>query len=55
MDSDCTVFSKYVDHSLIMSLQGRKKQVRRSGEREIVYRVYKFMKSESEVGITIPL
>ena len=38
-----------------MSLQGRKKRVKRSGEREIVYNVYKFMKSESEVGITIPL
>jgi len=38
-----------------MSLQGRKKQVKRSGEREIVYTVYKFMKSESQVGITIPL
>jgi len=35
-----------------MSLQGRKKWVKRSGEREIVYNVYKFMKSESEVGIT---
>ena len=35
-----------------MSLQGRKKRVKRSGERELVY---KFMKSESEVGITIPL
>ena len=38
-----------------MSLQGRKKRVKRSGERELVYSVYKFMKSESEVGITIPL
>ena len=38
-----------------MLLQGRKKCVKRSGEREIVYNVYKFMKSESEVGITIPL
>jgi len=38
-----------------MSLQGRKKQVKRSGEGEIVYNVYKFMKSESEVGITVPL
>jgi len=37
-----------------MSLQGRKKWVKRSGEREIVYNVYKFMKTESEVGITIP-
>jgi len=48
-----TIFSKYVDHSLIMSLQGRKKRVQRSGEREIVHNVYKFMKSESEVGVTI--
>jgi len=38
-----------------MSLQGRKKRVKRSGEREMVYNVYKFMKSESEVGIAIPL
>ena len=38
-----------------MLLQGRKKCVKRSGECEIVYSVYKFMKSESEVGITIPL
>jgi len=38
-----------------MSLQGWKKRVQRSGEREIVYNVYKFMKSESEVSITIPL
>jgi len=54
-DSECIIFSKYVNHSLKMSLQGRKKHVKRSGEREIVYNVYKFMKSESEVGITIPL
>jgi hypothetical protein len=38
-----------------MSLQGGKKRVKRSGEREIVYNVYKFLKTESEVGITIPL
>jgi len=38
-----------------MSLQGRKKRVKRSGEREIVYNAYRFMKSESEVGITIPV
>ena len=38
-----------------MSLQGRKKRVKWSGEREIVYNVYKLKKSESEVGITIPL
>ena len=54
-DSDSIIFSKYVDHSLKMSLQGRKKRVKRSGEREIVYNVYKFMKTESEVGIAIPL
>ena len=38
-----------------MLLQGRKKCVKRSGECEIVYSVYKFMESESGVGITIPL
>jgi len=38
-----------------MSLQGGKKLVKRSGESEIVYNVYKFIKTESEVGITIPL
>jgi len=38
-----------------MSLQGRKKRIKRSGEREIVYNLYKFMKTESEVGIAIPL
>jgi len=38
-----------------MSLQGGKKWVKRSGECEIVYNVYKFMKTESEVGITISL
>ena len=53
--SDCIVFSKYVDHSLKMSLQGVKKRVKRNGEREVVYNVYKFMKNESELGITIPL
>ena len=55
MGSYCSIFSKYVDQSLKMSLQGRKKRVKRSGEHEIVCNVYKFMKSESEVGITIPL
>ena len=44
---DCIIFSKYFDHSLKMSLQGGKKRVKRSGEREIVYNVYKFMKTES--------
>ena len=34
-DSDCISFSKYVDHSLKMSLQGRKKRVKMSGEREL--------------------
>jgi hypothetical protein len=38
-----------------MSLQGGKKRVKRRYEREIVYNVYKFMKTESEVGITISL
>ena len=38
-----------------MSLQGGRKRVKRSGEREILYNVYKFMKTESVVGITIPL
>jgi hypothetical protein len=38
-----------------MSLQGGKKHVKRSIELEVVYNVYKFMKTESEVGITIPL
>ena len=52
--SDFISFSRYVDHSLKMLLQGRKKRVRRRGEREIVYNVYKFMKTESEVDITIP-
>ena len=51
--SDCIIFSEYVDHSLKMSLQGGKKRVKRSGEREIVY-VYK-LKTESELGVTIPL
>jgi len=36
-----------------MSLQGRKKRVKWSGERETVYNVYKFMKTGSEVAITI--
>ena len=54
MGSDCIMFSEYVDHRLKMSLQAGKKRVKRSGEREIVY-VYKFMKTEFEVGITIPL
>jgi len=53
--SDCIIFSKYVDHSLKMSLQGGKKRVKRSGECEIVYNVHKFMKTESEVDIKILL
>jgi len=28
---------------------------KRIGEREIICNVYKFMKTESEVGVTIPL
>jgi hypothetical protein len=31
------------------------KRLKRSGEREIVYNVYKFMKTESDVDVTIPL
>ena len=39
-----------------MSLQRGKKRVKRSGELEIVYNVYKFIKNtESEVGISNPL
>jgi hypothetical protein len=38
-----------------ISPQDGKKRVKRSGEREIVYNVYKFMKTESEFGVTIPL
>jgi len=53
--SPCIICSKYVDHSSKMSLQGGKERVKRSGEREIVYNVHKFMKNESELGITIPL
>ena len=52
--SDCIIFSEYVDHNLKISLQGGKKRVKRSGEREIVYNVYKFMKTESELGVTVP-
>jgi hypothetical protein len=37
-----------------MSLQSGKR-IKRSGGREIVYNVYKCMKTEAEVGITIPL
>ena len=53
--SDCITCSKYVDRRLKMKLHSGKKWVKRSGEREIVYYVYKFLKTESEVGITIPL
>jgi hypothetical protein len=35
-----------------MSLQGGKERAKRICEREIAYNVYKFMKTESEVGIT---
>jgi hypothetical protein len=38
-----------------MSLKGGKKRVKRSGEREIIFNVHKFMKTESEVGIPIPV
>jgi hypothetical protein len=50
--SDSIIFSEYADRSLKMSPQGGKKRLKRSGEREKVY-VNKFMKTESEVGITI--
>ena len=53
--SPCIICSKYVDHSWKMSLQGVKKRVKRSGVREIVNNVQIFMKTESEVDITIPL
>jgi hypothetical protein len=36
-----------------MSLEGGKKRLKRSGRHEIVYNLYKFMKTASEVGITI--
>jgi len=55
LGSDCNTFSKYLDHSLKMSVQGGKKRVKRSGEREIVHNVYKVMTTESEEDITIPL
>ena len=38
-----------------MSLQCGKKRIKRIYEREVVYNVHKFMKTESELGITIPL
>jgi len=38
-----------------MSLQGGNRRIKRSGELEIVYNLYKLMKTESEVSITIPL
>jgi hypothetical protein len=38
-----------------MSLKGGKKRVKRSGEREIIFHVHKFMKTKSEKGITIPV
>jgi hypothetical protein len=38
-----------------MSFQEGKKRVKRNGKRETMYNVHKFMKLESEVGITIPL
>jgi len=52
---DYIICRKYVDHSLKLSFQGRKKRVKRRDEREMVYNVHKFMKTESEVSITIPL
>jgi hypothetical protein len=38
-----------------MSLKSGKKRVKRSGEREIIFHLHKFMKTESEKGITIPV
>jgi hypothetical protein len=38
-----------------MSLKGGKKREKMSGEREIIFNVHKFMKTESEVVITIPV
>jgi hypothetical protein len=52
--NDFITFSKYCDHRLKISLQDGKRRVKRSSEHEVVYNVYKFMKTESEVGITIP-
>ena len=43
------------NRKLKMSLQGGKKRVKWSDELEIVCNVCKFMKTESEAGITIPL
>ena len=55
LGNGCIVCRKYVDRSLERSLQGRKKQVKRIGELEIVYNVHKFLKTESEMSITISL
>ena len=52
--NDCIICSKYVDRSLKTSLQGGKKRLK-CGEREILYNVYKFMKAESKVRVTIYL
>ena len=38
-----------------MLLQGGKNRVKRSGELEVFYNVHKFMNTESEMGVTIPL
>jgi hypothetical protein len=48
--SACITCRKYVDYSLKM-FQGGKKQIKRSGEREIVYNVYRFVKTECVVGV----
>ena len=53
--SVCIICSKYIHHRLKMMLQVGRKWVKWSGEREIVYNVYKCTETESEVGITIPL
>jgi hypothetical protein len=49
--SACIICRKYVDHIMKMSLQGGKKRVKWSGEREIVYNVHKFMQTVFQVGI----
>jgi len=41
--SVCIICSKYIDHSLEMTLQVGRKWVKWSGEREIVYNVYNLL------------
>jgi hypothetical protein len=49
---DCILFSKYVDHSLKMSLQGGKKRLKIVASVKWFIMCYKFMKTESEMDIT---